>query len=65
MGLGKRVQPGDAIALITTCEIPFALRPVPGTSAYTLGQPAVLEDVMMGEQWPADNETGLEAIEIV
>ncbi|KAH8662565.1 heterokaryon incompatibility protein-domain-containing protein [Xylariales sp. PMI_506] len=65
MGLCKNVLPGDVVALISTCELPFVLRPVLGTGTYALIKPAVFEGVMLGEEWPQDNFTGLRNIEIV
>ncbi|KAI6086033.1 hypothetical protein F4821DRAFT_139418 [Hypoxylon rubiginosum] len=65
MGLGKSVQCGDALVLVTTCQLPYALRPVSVEKTYTLVQPIVLEVVMLGEEWSADNKSGLETIKIV
>ncbi|KAK8079064.1 uracil phosphoribosyltransferase-domain-containing protein [Apiospora phragmitis] len=65
MVLGRMIQQGDAVALISTCQFPIALRPVPETAKYTLGQPVVLQGVMLGEEWPADCQTGLGTIEII
>ncbi|KAK6836659.1 hypothetical protein PG987_007154 [Apiospora arundinis] len=65
MGLGKKTQQGDAIALIEKSELPFTLRPVLETAKYTLGEPVVLQGVMLGEEWPNDNQTGIETIEVI
>ncbi|KAK7995355.1 hypothetical protein PG990_014128 [Apiospora arundinis] len=65
MGLGKKTQQGDAIALIEKSELPFALRPILETAKYTLGEPVVLQGVMLGEEWPNNNQTGIETIEVI
>lgn len=64
MALGKDVRPGDVIALISGCKVPFALRPVPQGDSYTLGQPVLLPGVMSGQAWPQDDQK-LEEIKIV
>lgn len=65
MALGKNVQLGDAIALIATCDVPFALRPVSQDDSYTLGQPVLLPGVMSGQAWPEDQDEKLEEIKII
>jgi hypothetical protein len=65
MALGKNLQLGDAIALISGCDVPFALRPVPQGKSYTLGQPVLLPGVMLGQAWPEDEDEKLEEINIV
>ena len=65
MALGKNLQVGDAIALISGCDVPFALRPVPQGESYTLGQPVLIPGVMFGEAWPGDQDGKLEDIMIV
>jgi hypothetical protein len=65
MALGKTLQLGDAIALISGCDVPFALRPVPQGGSYTLGQPVLLPGVMLGQAWPEDQDEKLEEIKIV
>lgn len=64
IAVGKNVRAGDAIVLISSCDLPYALRPVAGTDSYTLGQPVVLPGVMLGEAWPED-QARLEEIKIV
>lgn len=64
LALGRNIQAGDAIAILSSCDLPFALRPVPGRDCYTLGQPVLLPGVMSGEAWPEDQKTGLEDIKI-
>ena len=65
MALGKSLEVGDAIALITECDVPFALRAVPEQDSYTLGMPVLLPGVMHGEAWPEDGTEGLKEISIV
>lgn len=65
MALGKNPQLGDAIALLSGCDVPFALRPLPESDSYTLGQPVLLPGVMSGEAWPEDQDEKLEEIKIV
>jgi hypothetical protein len=65
MALGKNLEVGDAIALISGCDVPFALRPVPQGGSYTLGQPVLVPGVMFGEAWPGDQDEKLEEIMIV
>lgn len=65
MALGKNIQHGDDIALISECDVPFALRPVQGKDSYTLGMPVLLPGVMQGEAWPENGIEGLEEIKIV
>lgn len=65
MALGKNLQPDDVIALISGCDVPFALRPVPRCDTFTLGQPVLLPEAMTGELWPEDPSERLEEIKIV
>lgn len=65
MALGKNLQLSDAIALISGCDVPFALEPVPQDESYTLGQPVLLPGVMFGQAWPEDQDEKLEEIKIV
>ncbi|KAH9217457.1 heterokaryon incompatibility protein-domain-containing protein [Leptodontidium sp. 2 PMI_412] len=65
MALGKNLQLSDAIALISGCDVPFILRPVPQRESYTLGLPVLLPGVMLGQAWPEDQYEKLEEIKIV
>lgn len=65
MALGKNIQRGDVVALLAGCDVPFALRPVPGRETYILGQPVLLPGVMSGEAWPGDHDETLVEIQIV
>ena len=65
MALGKSIQPGDAVALIAGCNVPFALRTVPQSDSYTLGQPVFLPGAMFGQAWPEDQDEKLEELKIV
>ncbi|CAM1509382.1 Fc.00g031210.m01.CDS01 [Cosmosporella sp. VM-42] len=65
MGLTRKVKVGDTIAVIYGCEVPYALRAVPRTNKYTLGQPVMLPGNMSGEGWPTEGKPGLRKIVIV
>ncbi len=44
MALGKDLLLGDAIALISGCDVPFALRPVPQRDSYPFVHEGILLD---------------------
>lgn len=67
MALGKTLQRGDAVALLSGCVVSYALRSAlqDHGESFTLGQPVLLPGVMFGEAWPKDKDGDLKYIRIM
>lgn len=57
-------KPGDAVMLLQGAPLPFIFRRRPDGYYSVIGD-AYIQGVMQGEQWPEDDETGIEWIDIM